>query len=77
MSTERQMRFHLDIARAHAQRRQINQAIEALTIAEAIELDTFRSHPVALQVVEDITPLATGAAKETVAGITHRIGSRT
>jgi transcriptional regulator with XRE-family HTH domain len=77
MSTERQMRFYLDIARAHTQRRQIDQAIEALTAAEAIQPETFRSHKVTLQVIDDLTPLAIGKSQASALdNLTRRIGAR-
>ncbi len=76
MSSERQMRFQLDIARAHAQRRQIGAAVEALSVAASIHPETFRSHHLTLQTVEDLIPLAAGPDLARLNDMARHIGSR-
>jgi hypothetical protein len=75
LSTERQMRYHLDIARAHTQRRHVDQAVNALTTAEAMQPEAFRSHKLAHQVIRDLEPLASGHTKTTLDNLTRPISA--
>ncbi len=75
LSTERQMRYHLDIARAHTQRRHVDQAVNALTTAAAIQPEAFRSHKLAHQVIHDLEPLATGHTKTTLDNLARPISA--
>jgi tetratricopeptide (TPR) repeat protein len=54
LSAERQARTLIDVARAHAQRRQVADAIAALRRAEDITPEQVRGHYVARQIVSDL-----------------------
>jgi transcriptional regulator with XRE-family HTH domain len=54
LSAERRARMLIDIARAHAQRRQIQEAIAALRQAEDITPEQVRTHDVVRQLVSDL-----------------------
>jgi transcriptional regulator with XRE-family HTH domain len=58
MSPERQGRFHLDVARAHAQRGQIGDATAALLRAEAVAPEQTLSHPRARETIDQLLRLA-------------------
>jgi transcriptional regulator with XRE-family HTH domain len=54
LSPERRARMLIDVARAHAQRRQVHQAITALREAEDITPEQIRGHDQARQLVTDL-----------------------
>lgn len=54
LSAERQARMLIDVARAHAQRRQVTEAIAAVTEAEQISAELVRSHEQVRQLVSDL-----------------------
>ncbi len=54
LSPERQSRLLIDVARAHAQRRQADEAVAALLQAEEIAPDQVRGHEVVRQLVNDL-----------------------
>jgi len=54
LSAERQARMLIDVARAHAQRRQVHEAVAALIQAEAITPEQVRSHALVRQLVADL-----------------------
>jgi transcriptional regulator with XRE-family HTH domain len=54
LSPERQARMLIDVARAHAQRRQVDQAVTTLRQAEDLTTELVRSHYLARQVVSDL-----------------------
>jgi len=54
LSAERRARMLIDVARAHAQRRQIGDAVAALLQAEAITPEQVRSHALVRQLVSDL-----------------------
>lgn len=54
LSPERQARMLIDVARAHAQRRQITEAVTALRQAEQITPEQVREHDLARQLVADL-----------------------
>lgn len=54
LSGERRARLHVDLARAHAQRRQVNEAVSALLEAESITPEQIRNHRITRQVVSDL-----------------------
>jgi transcriptional regulator with XRE-family HTH domain len=54
LSPERQARMLLDVARAHAQRRQVDQAAAALRQAEDVTPEQIRGHYLARQIVSDM-----------------------
>jgi transcriptional regulator with XRE-family HTH domain len=54
LSAERQARMLIDVASAHAQRRQISEAVAALLHAEAITPEQVRGHALVRQLVSDL-----------------------
>jgi len=54
LSTERQARMLVDVARAHAQRRQPAEAVATLLRAEQLTPEQVRNHPVVRQTVADL-----------------------
>jgi transcriptional regulator with XRE-family HTH domain len=54
LSAERRSRMLIDVARAHAQRRQVNEAVAALRHAEDITPELLRGHYLARQLVTDL-----------------------
>lgn len=58
LSPERQARFQVDVARAHAQRRQAHQALEALLAAERLTPELVHSHHRAREVMRDLLQFA-------------------
>ncbi|MER6113796.1 helix-turn-helix domain-containing protein [Streptomyces hirsutus] len=58
LSPERQSRFLLDVARAHAQRRHVGEAVAALLDAEKLAPEQIHSHHFARTVVRDLVQLS-------------------
>jgi len=54
LSAERRARMLIDVARAHAQRRQVGEAVAALLQAEAITPEQVRGHALVRQLVSDL-----------------------
>ena len=54
LSAERRARMLIDVARAYAQRRQVNEAVVALRQAEGITPEQVRGHELARQLVSDL-----------------------
>ena len=54
LSAERRARMLIDVARAHAQRRQVTDAVAALREAEEITPEQVRSHEMVRQLVSDL-----------------------
>jgi transcriptional regulator with XRE-family HTH domain len=54
LSAERQARMLIDVARAHAQRRQVREAVAALVQAETITPEQVRGHKLVRQLVSDL-----------------------
>ncbi|WP_433172232.1 helix-turn-helix domain-containing protein [Actinoallomurus sp. CA-150999] len=54
LSAERRGRMLIDVARAHAQRRQIDEAVAVLRQAEDITPEQIRAHPLVRQLVSDL-----------------------
>ena len=54
LSPERQARLLIDVARAHAQRRQAHEAVTALRQAEAITPEQVRGHDLVRQLISDL-----------------------
>ena len=54
LSAERRARMLIDVARAHAQRRQVAEAVSALVQAEDITPEQVRGHDLARQIVSDL-----------------------
>ena len=54
LSAERRARMLIDVARAHAQRRQVGEAVAALRQAEDITPEQVRGHELVRQLVSDL-----------------------
>jgi len=54
LSGERRARLHIDLARAHAQLRQVDQAVTALRAAEAITPEQVHNHRLVRRLVADL-----------------------
>ena len=57
LSAERRARMLIDVARAHAQRRQVSEAVAALRQAEGITPEQVRVHDQVRQLVSDLTAM--------------------
>jgi transcriptional regulator with XRE-family HTH domain len=64
LSAERRARMLIDVARAHAQRRQVHEAVAALREAEQITPEQVRSHGMARQLVSDLLTMQDPPASE-------------
>ncbi|MFD5555706.1 helix-turn-helix domain-containing protein [Streptomyces sp. NPDC127068] len=58
LSPERQAHFHLDLARAHAQRRQLERAVDSLVRARELLPEAFRAKPAVRQLVSDLLAMS-------------------
>lgn len=58
LSSERQTRFHLDVARAHAQRRQIAEAVASVLAAQGLSPEIVRAMPTVKQLVSDLVTMS-------------------
>lgn len=58
LSAERQARFGIDLAQAHAQRRQVNEAVSALEDARQLLPEMFRAKPSVRQLVADLLAMS-------------------
>ncbi|WP_432158376.1 MULTISPECIES: helix-turn-helix domain-containing protein [unclassified Streptomyces] len=58
LSSERQTRFQIDVARAYAQRRQVADAVSALVKARALSSEMVRSLPMVKQLVADLLTMS-------------------
>ncbi|MFF5204924.1 hypothetical protein [Streptosporangium sp. NPDC000396] len=54
LSSERRARLHINLARAHAQRRQVDNAVSALPEAETVTPEQVRNHRTVHQLVSDL-----------------------
>ena len=64
LSAERRARMLIDVARAHAQRRQVHDAVTALCQAEEITPEQVRSHELVRQIVSDLLTMQVPPASE-------------
>jgi transcriptional regulator with XRE-family HTH domain len=64
LSAERRARMLIDVARAHAQRRQVAEAVSALAQAEDITPEQVRGHYLARQIVSDLMSMQDPAGPE-------------
>jgi hypothetical protein len=64
LSGERRARMLIDVARAHAQRRQLHEAVAVLREAEKNALDQVRSHDLIRQLVSDLLTMQDAPASE-------------
>jgi hypothetical protein len=73
LSPERQARMLIDVARAHAQRRQVAEAVAALRQAEQITPEQVREHDLVRQLVTDLLTMQDQPASE-LRGLARRLG---
>ncbi|MCH5673945.1 helix-turn-helix domain-containing protein [Streptomyces gilvus] len=72
LSPERQSRFFLDVARAHAQRRHVGEATAALLEAERLAPEQIHDHHLAREVVRDLVQLSEPRVPESLRGLAER-----
>jgi transcriptional regulator with XRE-family HTH domain len=72
LSPERQSRMWIDIARAHAQRRHVGEAIKALLAAEEQAPEQVHTHALARQLVRDLVAVAGRRAPEELLDLARR-----
>ncbi|MFI8528241.1 helix-turn-helix domain-containing protein [Promicromonospora sukumoe] len=58
LSSERRARLELDKARAHAQRRQVGEAVAALRMAEELTPEYIQTHPLVRQTIRDLMQIS-------------------
>jgi len=75
LSPERQARLLIDLARAHAQRRHIGEAVSALLEAERLTPEQVQRHSFVRQVVHDLLNLAGRRATPDLLDLARRIGA--
>jgi transcriptional regulator with XRE-family HTH domain len=73
LSPERQARTLIDVARAHAQRRQVGEAAAALRQAEDITPEQVRTHEVVRQLVTDLLTMQDPPSRE-LSDFARRLG---
>lgn len=72
LSPERQARFLLDVARAHAQRRHVGEATVALLEAEALAPEQIRDHHLAREVIRDLIQLSGSRVSDSLRDLVER-----
>ncbi len=74
LSPERQARYSLDLAQAHAMRRQGGEALHYLELAEQLTPEQTRSHRVAQAVARDLLHLSGSRARPELRELADRFG---
>ncbi|MGW2820840.1 helix-turn-helix domain-containing protein [Streptomyces sp. NPDC001443] len=72
LSPERQSRFLLDVARAHAQRRHVGEATAALLESEALAPEQIHDHHLAREIIRDLVQLSEPRVPESLRGLAER-----
>lgn len=72
LSSERQARFLLDVARAHAQRRHVGEATAALLEAETLAPEQIHDHHLARDVMRDLIQLSGSRVPEALRDLAER-----
>jgi transcriptional regulator with XRE-family HTH domain len=75
LSPERRARMLIDVARAHAQRRQVADAVAALTEAERLTPEQVHAHALVRQVVADLEAMQTPPSAE-LAALSVRVAAQ-
>ncbi|SFD69916.1 helix-turn-helix domain-containing protein [Streptomyces aidingensis] len=75
LSPERQARFHIDLAKGHAQRRQIGEAVAALEKARGLLPEMFRAKADVKQLIADLITMSPDPSPRLV-GIARELGMR-
>ncbi len=73
LSPERQARMLIDVARAHTQRRQVDQAVAALRRADELTPEQVRGHGLVRQLVADLLTMQDPASRDLL-GLSARLG---
>ncbi len=76
LSNERQMRLHLDTARAYIQRRQPDKAVDELLAAETLAPENLRSHVLAHQTIDELLQQQRHQASSQLTNLAQRVGIR-
>src|SRR6266567_4422132 len=76
LSAERRARMLIDVARAHAQRRQVGEAVGTLLQAEAVTPEQVRGHALVRQLVADLLTMQDPPGSE-LRDLDRRLTSRT
>ena len=74
LSAERQARLHLDIARAHAQRHHVGEALKALLTAEQLSPEQVHGHAPARETILDLLGLSGRRPSEELQDLARRCG---
>ena len=74
LSAERRARMLIDVARAHAQRRQVDDAVSVLRQAEDITPEQIRGHDLVRQLVSDLLAMQDPPGTE-LRGLSVRVGA--
>jgi transcriptional regulator with XRE-family HTH domain len=74
LSTERQARYSIDLAQAHAMRRQIGESLQYLQVAEELTPEQTRSHRVARAVARDLLQLSGPRVRPELRDLAERFG---
>ncbi|MGV9702017.1 hypothetical protein [Streptomyces sp. NPDC003483] len=72
LSPERQSRFLLDVARAHAQRRHLGEATAALLASEALAPEQIHDDHLAREVIRPLVQLSESRVPESLGGLAER-----
>jgi tetratricopeptide (TPR) repeat protein len=76
LSAERRARMLIDVARAHAQRRQVSEAVDALREAEQITPEQIRGHELVRQLISDLLTMQDPPSAE-LRELAMRLGAAT
>jgi tetratricopeptide (TPR) repeat protein len=74
LSAERQARYSIDLAQAHAMRRQIGESLRYLQIAERLTPEQTRTHRVARAVARDLLQLSGSRVRPELRELAERFG---
>ena len=74
LSAERRARLSVDLARAHAQRRQVDEAVAQLLEAERITPEQIRNHRAVRQLASDLLSMQDPTSPE-LRELTERVGA--
>jgi len=75
LSAERQARLHLDIARAHAQRHHVGEALKALLTAEQLSPEQVHGHAPTKETILDLLGLSGRRPSEELQDLARRCGA--
>jgi transcriptional regulator with XRE-family HTH domain len=74
LSAERQARYSIDLAQAHAMRRQIGESLRYLQVAEKLTPEQTRTHRVARAVARDLLQLSGARVRPELRELAERFG---